>query len=304
MQPALPQYDVGVIIGRFQVHELHEAHLDLIQHVCDQHDKVLILLGVSPLPLSTHNPLDFESRKQLLLEKFPNVTVLYVKDQPTDDVWSRKVDEIINDFGLPGQTAVIYGSRDSFIAHYGGRFPTQELIPESVLSGTAIRKQIARSSARATADYRAGVIAASQSRFATAFATVDVAILDPAKGLLLGRKPNERLYRFIGGFADPKSPSYEADARREVQEETGVSIESPTYVGSTVIDDWRYRNEPDSIKTLFFAATYVAGRAAPADDIEEVRWFSIDDPSLDRLMLPIHRPLLTMLRTYLNKEDK
>lgn len=296
MQTALPQYDVGVIIGRFQVHELHEAHLDLIRHVCEQHDKVLILLGVSPLRLSTHNPLDFEARKQMILAEFPTITVLYVKDQPSDEVWSHKVDEMVADFCGPSQTAVLYGSRDSFIAHYVGTLPTRELLPESVMSGSAIRKQIARSSARASADFRAGVIAASQGRFPTSFATVDVAILDPARGILLGRKSNERLYRFIGGFADPKSPSYEADARREVQEETGVSVDGLVYLGSTTIDDWRYRNEPDGIKTLFFAATYVAGRAAPADDIEEVRWFSRDDPTLESQIVPTHRPLLAMLR--------
>lgn len=27
------EYDVGVIIGRFQVHELHEGHVEILDHV-------------------------------------------------------------------------------------------------------------------------------------------------------------------------------------------------------------------------------------------------------------------------------
>ena len=34
-----PAADVGVIVGRFQVHELHQAHRELIQYVMDRHDR-------------------------------------------------------------------------------------------------------------------------------------------------------------------------------------------------------------------------------------------------------------------------
>ena len=43
-----PSTDVGIIVGRFQVDELHDAHVDLIQYVFDQHPKVIIFLGLSP----------------------------------------------------------------------------------------------------------------------------------------------------------------------------------------------------------------------------------------------------------------
>lgn len=301
MQTALPNYDIGVIIGRFQVHELHDAHRDLISHVCERHEKVLILLGISPLSVSTSNPLDFESRKQMILAEFPRITVLYVKDQPSDELWSRKVDEIINDFGRPGQSNVIYGSRDSFISHYTGRFPTRELLAESVLSGSAVRKKIAKSSTRSTADFRAGVIWASQARFPTSYTTVDIAIIDePGDRLLLGRKAGENQFRFVGGFADPASNSFEDDARREAREETSLEVGDLKYLGSLKIEDWRYRNEPDCIKTMMFVATYVFGRPQPQDDIEEVRWFPMDVKDLQ--IVSIHRPLMAMLRTHLKKE--
>ena len=35
---------LGVIIGRFQVDELHEGHIDLIQEVEQTNDKLLIII--------------------------------------------------------------------------------------------------------------------------------------------------------------------------------------------------------------------------------------------------------------------
>ena len=43
------QSDVGIIVGRFQVADLHPAHIDLIETVVKAHKRVHILLGVSPL---------------------------------------------------------------------------------------------------------------------------------------------------------------------------------------------------------------------------------------------------------------
>ena len=40
------EFNVGVIVGRFQVPELHRMHHDLIQSVIDRHEKVYIFLGI------------------------------------------------------------------------------------------------------------------------------------------------------------------------------------------------------------------------------------------------------------------
>ncbi len=50
------------------------------------------------------------------------------------------------------------------------------------------------------------------------------------------------------------------DAKREVQEEAGVEVGNITYLGSTLINDWRYRGEIDKIKTALFVAKYVFGK--------------------------------------------
>jgi bifunctional NMN adenylyltransferase/nudix hydrolase len=65
--------DVGILVGRFQVPQLTQGHIDLIQQVVENHSKTIIFLGLSPLKCSLRNPLDFETRKQLILDKFPSV---------------------------------------------------------------------------------------------------------------------------------------------------------------------------------------------------------------------------------------
>ena len=289
-------YDVGVIVGRFQVPELHDAHLDLIQTVCEAHDKVIIFLGLAPVRVTRENPLDFEARKQMILEAFPNVIVQYVEDMPSDQVWSRKLDAQIERLTTPVQTVVLYGGRDSFIAHYSGKHPTAELVQDTFISGSEARKRISRKSTKATADFRAGVIWASQSMFPKCHPTVDVAIFnDDCTKILLCRKENEKEYRLVGGFINPGDTA-EASARREVYEETGLEITDPEYVGSFVIDDWRYRNEVDKITSFLFKAKRFSGTPRPDDDIVECRWFDVKELKQSLLAVrPEHREMLTRI---------
>ena len=92
--------DCGIIVGRFQVHKLTEAHFKLIQMVLERHAKVIIFLGISgisPVPSTKRNPLDFELRKQMLEKAFEgnNLIVSYVKDMKCDEIWSKQLDMTI-----------------------------------------------------------------------------------------------------------------------------------------------------------------------------------------------------------------
>lgn len=291
-----PASDCGIIVGRFHVDDLHEAHKDLIQSVCNVHQKVIVFLGLAHVKGTINNPLDFEARKQMILEHFPQVLVLYIKDQRDDAEWSKDLDEKIRDIIGPSQTVTLYGSRDCFISHYSGKFPTQELMQEVYVSGSEIRKNIAKS-VKNTRDFRRGAIWQAYNRFPTCFPTVDIAIFnDDYSKLLLGRKPKNTKFQFIGGFADPKSPSYEADAKREVIEETKLEVSDPIYIGSCLINDWRYRGEVDKIKTMFFKCKVVFGRPQADDDIAEVRWFNFATIFADEVIAEEHLPLLRMLK--------
>ena len=268
--------DVAVIVGRFQVNELHEAHIDLITSVLNKHDRVLLFLGNSTIRNTLNNPLDYRARRTMIADKFPTVEIHYINDNPSDTAWTKNLDKLIGEQLLPMQTVTLYGSRDSFLKCYTGKFNTCELEATTFISGTEVRRRVCNNYPP-TADYRAGMIAATAYRFPTAFQTVDIAVVNDKGELLLARKPEEKKWRFIGGFSDPASVSLEEDAKREVQEEAGVEVGNITYLGSTLINDWRYRGEIDKIKTALFVAKYVFGKPEGADDVAEVKWVSINN---------------------------
>lgn len=294
------KYDIGIIIGRFQVHKLHEAHRQLFDHVLERHKKVIVLLGsANPNKIGTRkNPMDFLTRKIMIEESYPNriSAVMPLNDHKDDNVWSKNVDSTIRQVAPIG-SVVLYGARDSFIPYYTGRFDVRELVPTSMISGTQIREEVSNQVLRSE-EFRAGMIYVSNNMFPLNYSTVDVAIFkdQTEKEVLLGRKPYERKFRFIGGFSDLEDDSFESAARREVMEETGLVIDTLHYVGSMRVDDYRYRSESDrGIITTFFKGYYMSGRPEAKDDIEEIKWFQLDELNKDNLVTE-HLRLLEKLK--------
>lgn len=299
MEMVKPKFDVGVVVARFQCPKLHEAHLDLLETVTNIHHKVIVILGIHSSEPTPENPLDFEMRKQMILEKFPGVIVGDVNDCPhNDQVWSNRLDARISNFVTPIQSVVLYGGRDSFIPHYKGRFPVLEFESNGFFSGSEMRKR-ASIEVKNSEDFRAGVIWGVTNRFARVIPTVDIVIYENDK-ILLGQKSGESLLRFIGGFADGKNNTYESDAAREAMEETGLSISDPVYIGSTLIDDPRYKKGPDKIKTLIFMAQRISGKAEAADDIAKVEWRdfkTLKESDIEAL----HRPIFKIFQKEFSK---
>lgn len=155
--------DIGVIIARFQVDELHLGHKHLIEHVLKRHRHVLILLGVRHGGRTTRDPLTYEMREVMVRQAYPDpaITIAPIYDSPiSHEEWSRDVDTVINEL-FPGQGAILYGSRKSFIPLYTGAFPAEEIIPVYNGSGTALREAITFPHTR---DARAALIYEIQHR--------------------------------------------------------------------------------------------------------------------------------------------
>ena len=206
------KYDVGVVVGRFQVDKLHSAHVNLLQSVSENHHKVILFLGVPPTLGTKENPLSFNQRRQMVETLFPNLIILPINDRVSNFVWSKNLDSAISTIIPNTQSVVLYGGRESFIPKYSGRFPTLEFENEGFFSGTEIRKTASVQDINSD-DFRAGVISGVSNQYPKVFTTVDIAIFRKNE-LLLGRKPDESLFRFIGGFAEPDSDSFEIDGKR------------------------------------------------------------------------------------------
>jgi ADP-ribose pyrophosphatase YjhB (NUDIX family)/nicotinamide mononucleotide adenylyltransferase len=290
-------YDVGVIVGRFHVPELHPGHKQLFEHVAETHDnRVLIFLGNAPTKSTVINPLNYQARRQMIVEDFPNLgdNIHYINDERDDESWSKRLDGMIRDLIGPQTTVVLYGSRESFIDHYKGAFPCQEMEQEMFVSGTEMRKEASRD-VISSKDWRKGVIYGIHNQYPAVYSTVDIAIFRDEKIVLLGKKPKEKQYRFIGGFVDGNNGNLQDNARREVAEETGLEIGDLEFVDSFLVDDWRYRRERCKILTTFFRADRIFGTPDPSDDIEAVKWFDIDEIN-DGDVVKEHHPLLKSLR--------
>lgn len=297
--------EVGVIVARFQVPELHEEHRALIEKVAHNHPRVIVILGLAAdiCKCTKNNPLDFPTRKAMVEQAFPNVEVLYIKDVGNNELWSKDLDRIIKTQIGPNQKVILYGGRDSFVPHYKGKYPTQELVPNKFISGKEIRRNVGIKS-KNTKEFREGVIWAVENQWAGCIPCVDIAIIDKKeKRLLLGRKFNEQFMRFVGGKAKPESISYEHDAVRETAEETHIEldIEKLQYLGSTFIDAWPFRGEQNKIKTSFFIGEYEGGVPEADDDIVEVQWFDFKDLN-EEMFMPEHVVLYQMLKKrYIDK---
>jgi len=265
-------FDTAVIVGRFQTATLHEGHRNLIDEVVSNHKRVIIFLGISNQN-SKRNPLDFFTRKVMIESAYPNVIVQSIPDMRDDKDWSNNLDSRIDEI-VKHESVVLYGSRDSFIPYYSGKFPTKEISTNIYTSATEMRNSI-KNDTRCSEDFRAGVIYGSFHKYDISYQTVDVAIIRNFE-ILMARKPHEKEYRFVGGFVDIKDSSLEHTVKREVSEETGIEIGDITYLSSHRIDDWRYRSEYDKIMTSFFTAKYIFGNPIPNDDIAELKFFHID----------------------------
>ena len=293
---------IGIIVGRFQIDEVHEGHLMLIDYVVKKNDYTVIFLGVPATPPNSKHPLDYQTRELMVKKYAPEAIVVPIMDCPSDMQWSINLDNMIRSFNF-GETAkvTLYGGRDSFFTYYKGNFQTESLnFPlDDSINATEARKKIGIKPVDSS-DFRAGVIYATQNFIRRTYVTVDIAMLDRNIGLqgdaavLMGKKSGEELWRLPGGFVDFKDENIEAAARREFFEETGMPVEGElTYLGSFPIDDWR--NTDDArIVTCLFTTKYCWGQAKAGDDLEETCWMNLEKKHLELVYKP-HRKLFEHL---------
>ncbi|MDW8339142.1 MAG: NUDIX domain-containing protein, partial [Thermoleophilia bacterium] len=130
--------------------------------------------------------------------------------------------------------------------------------------------------------------------YANPIPAVAALVLDENERLLLARRAQEPFagrWDMPGGFLEEGERPVEA-LRRELEEETSLTVAVGRLVG--VYPD-AYGEGPDAVEVVNLAweAIPVAGDPAPADDVSELRWFSLDElPPRDELAFGWIAPML------------
>lgn len=283
---------VGVIVGRFQVPHLHEGHIRIIEKA-NRHQKLLVLLGNSPLLLSPRDPMDQLTRERLIRESYPHAAIHGIWDSHTNEAWSRQLDNIVHSlFTLHAENreVTLYSGRDGFARCYRGVHQVQIFDDPVDVSGTLLRKELG-SQIRESEDFRVGVIYASQNQRPRINPTVDLAVVRE-QFLLLGKK-NKYGDRMVlpGGFVDFDDASFETAARRELLEETGLTCEGELkYLGSFEVSDWRMRCGSQKIMTTLYQPESPMGMAKAGDDLDAVEWVPLNQ-AVSRVV-DWHKPLV------------
>ena len=296
---------IGVIMARFQSPYLHEGHRTIIESVKANHNQAVIVLGISPVLGSRKNPLDFHTREKMIKKEYPELVVLPLSDHPLDAKWSQNLDTLLSN-SFPGYVFNLYGSRDSFIPYYSGKYDVIELAENGSHNSTLIRDQIS-DKVLDSEEFRTGIIYAYSNTYLKVYPTVDIAVFRNNKTeMLLGKKEIDKKWRLLGGFSDPTDNSYEDAARRELTEECGpIEITEMKYEKSFRVNDWRYKSEPDKIITALFSTDFVSGHPKGSDDIGEVQWFKLNE--INEMMAQNrtadeHAPqLITLISKYSSK---
>ena len=299
-------FQIAVIIARFQSDWLHSEHERLIRERLAAHPEVLVLLGNNLVGATERNPLSPMERKRMLQEVFPNELRLHVavlNDIPGDnEAWSASVDSIIDQYLILGQSALVCGgSKDSCLAAYSGTHSKYVMESRDLsISATKVRRGIrgpieGQSPAR---NFRRGQIAVFNNMHRTHPTTVDLAVFKD-NYILLGRKAGNKKWQLIGGFTDGVT-TYAEDAARELLEEASLVVDSNdlTQLGNFIVDDRRYRHEITSIITCLYVIDLKDSSvvAKAADDIEEVSWVLTDVFTDTYIEKNIHKNHTTMLK--------
>ncbi len=278
----------GVVVGRFQTPYLQRGHTHVLD-AANNHDKLIIFVGIHRAPGSFRNEMDFESRKVMLQDIYPNAIIMPMQDENNDQFWSDKLDNLIHVI-TPLSKPTLYHGRKSFAPHYKGKARLVDVGEQYDDEATPLRERC-YGKAIDSEDFRAGQFYYSASVFPRVNPCVDVAITRKIKGVLhlvLGsRASSPDRWRFPGGHIDRTDPDMEWTVRREAEEETKLAVDNIRYISSHMIDDWRNTRTNGTMTTLFHC-TYADGTLKGSDDLADAKWFPVRDLDISTIVTAHH----------------
>lgn len=278
--------EVAVIYLPFQLPRI-DLYETLLREILSKHTYVVFALPISKVSPTKHCPLSFSMREQMIrssLSQYVNIVAV-----PNEKYFENQVKALHTAVENIWLTRQIHLYTDTaFLEAYNGSWIVSKIQIDERPIQNLIGKQLLLDIKDPQEAFRTGIIHAMNSQWPINWLTVDMAIIrrvDKKVQVLLGKKPGEKKWRFVGGFKDRKDATIEDAVLREGGEEALISginprdvFKTPTYISSRNVNDWRYRNELDGITTVFYQVEFIGteDQLKAGDDIEEIHWFGID----------------------------
>lgn len=294
---------LGVLIGRFQVPQMHEGHRFIVRRMLEQCDEVLILFGSANRTRSVKNPFTYRERREATHRLFPSVITAPLNDYLyNDSQWMADVAATIQGV-LESVTSdhqenfevVLYGHHKDG-NDYLKWFPQYDYVninSDIDISGTEVRNSFMHllpENVQADAAYFAKERETFNKYPYPASLNIccgDAVVECLGHILLIKRKftPGAGNWALPGGHKNTNETFLEC-ALRELAEETNLRIPLPVLLGS--IKSTRLFDSPkrsSGIPKLTVAVHMVVKpnpdgslpRANGSDDAAETSWVPISD---------------------------
>ncbi|RYG22710.1 MAG: cytidyltransferase, partial [Burkholderiales bacterium] len=141
----IPQTDVAVVIGRWQLP--HLGHLKLLEAALESASRVMIVIGSSHRSRDARNPFTWEERRDMILAMLPGqaerISFVPVRDYYDDERWAKAVMASVKAVAGETRDIALIGHVKDATSGYLNRFPDWKRVDVKPLDGldaTALRK--------------------------------------------------------------------------------------------------------------------------------------------------------------------
>jgi ADP-ribose pyrophosphatase YjhB (NUDIX family) len=314
---SMQKVDVAVVVGRFQCAQISAGQKYVLDVAQSESHKLMVFIGISPTTPDKHDPLGAETRIHMIKNVYPDALVLTIKDTKSNQEWSKNLDSAILDNIPPKASIKLYGGRNSFLSVYSGKFQMEEIEQQfNSISGTQHRNIVGLHSGKSE-EFRRGVIWATQNQWNRVQMMVDVVPIliddDGKTSIVLIRKNSDgNRIRFIGGHVEPMKVDrpinyLEKLVIKELKEESNLDVSSYHdihYVGSFLIDDWRYKYENKAV-SAFFVVNPASGTPTAGSDADDIIMMPLESfvKSEYGRIVDEHKDLVEFFRYYVRDNN-
>lgn len=264
------QYDLAVLIGRFQ--PFHLGHQYLLDDALDMADTVLVLIGSSFEPRSLRNPFSYIEREAMIRSCYKPEDNARIICKPIRDIryndalWISQVQKAVYDIQKnPKAKITLVGKQSQNTSYYQTFFPQWDntnIEHDYTMTGTGIRQQLFSGGALnalthelpeqlmpSLAQFMASVDGENLQQeyhfieqykkgwenvpFAPTHVTVDAVVVQSGHVLLVkrGAQPGKGQLALPGGFIHPEETLLNAMVRK-LKDETQIKVPAPVLLGS------------------------------------------------------------------------